>query len=305
MPPRSRSRPDSEIESYMKTKTTATPDRNRATRRARASRRNSATKVALRRIKPEHSAAAVTDHLPTQWPALGGYVQSPLPSNAFTDPAYSANFEPGFTAYVYAAGCGENFRNPARAGGLLGLARALRLPIFKISATCGDLRDRLDEVSADRYGSETNGPDGPVCQLGFDAYASQVLRPDRRPLDGSPVGIQTRCLEVRLPASLSLRAFEKALHEAMARSSLNRWLDTPDGRDHCDMLGLKAADQKRFTTYAFGAGTRRSEAQEIYIARPKGRDAGRLVGIVERIVYDAVMPGGRGSRYGWRCRGQR
>lgn len=289
----------------MKTKTTATPDRNRATKRARASRDKNTTKVALRRIKPKHSAAAVTEHLPTQWPALGGNGQSPLPSDAFTDPAFTGNFEPGFTAYVYAAGCGENFRNPARAGGLLGLARALRLPIYKISATCGDLRDRLDEVSADRYASETDGPDGPVCQLGFDAYAAQVLRPDRRPLYGSPVGIQTRCLEVRLPASLSLRAFEKALHEAMARSSLNGWLDTPDGRRHCDMLGLKAADQKRYTTYAFGAGQRRSAAEEIYIARPKGRDAGRLVGIVERIIYDVVMLGRRSGRHGWRCRSQR
>lgn len=289
----------------MKTKTTATPDRNRATRRARASRDKNTTKVVLRRIKPKQSAAAVTEHLPTQWPALGGYGQTPLPSSAFTDPVFTANFELGFTAYVYAAGCGQNFANPAHAGGLLGLARDLRLPIFKISATCGDLRDRLDEVNADRYGSESNGPDGPVCQFGFDAYTAQILLPDRRPLDQSPVSIQTRCLEVQLPASLSLRAFEKALHEAMARSSLNRWLDTPDGRDHCDMLGLKAADQKRYTTYAFGAGQRRSAAEELYIARPKGRDAGRLVGIVERIIYDAVMPGGRGSRYGWRCRSQR
>jgi len=289
----------------MTTKTTATPDLNRSTKRASASRRKHTPKVALRRIKPKHSAAAVTDHLPTQWPALGGHGQSPLPTNAFSNAAFTANFVPGFTAYVYAAGCGENIHNPARASGLLGVARALRLPIYKISATCGDLRDRLDEVSADRYGSETNGPDGPVCQLGFDAYAAQILRPDRRPLDGSPVGIQTRCLEVQLPASLSLRAFEKALHDAMARSSLNRWLDTPDGQRHCGMLGLDAAAQKRYTTYAFGAGQRRSEAQEIYIARPKGRDAGRLVGIVERIIYDAVMPGRRGSRHGWRCRSQR
>ncbi|AMJ59586.1 hypothetical protein AXW83_04050 [Bosea sp. PAMC 26642] len=286
-----------------KTKTT-TPLVSHPTKRSRASRSSCITSPALRRIKPEHSAAAVTEYLPTQWPALGGNGPA-LPAGAFTDASFTSRFKPGFTAYVYAAGCGENFRNPTQAGGLLGVARKLKLPIYKISATSGDLRDRLDEVSADRYASETNGPDGPVCQLGFDAYTAQILRPDRRPLDGSPVVLQTRCLEVRLPSTLSLRAFEKALHAAMSRSSLNRWLDTPAGRSHCEQLDLVASDQKRYTTYAFGAGQRRSEAQEIYIARPKGRDASRLVGIVERIVHDAVMPGWDRGHYGWRCRSQR
>lgn len=289
----------------IKTKTSAASGVDRTTTRVRASRRNETTTPALRRIKPQHSAAAVTEYLPTQWPALGGDRQDPLPAGAFTAAGFTSRFEPGYKAYVYAAGCGQNFRNPAQAGGLLGVARDLKLPLYKISATLGDLRDRLDEVSTDRYACETNGPDGPVCQPGFDAYTAQVLRPDRHPLEGSPVVVQTRCLEVHLPASLSLRAFEKALHAAMSRSSLNRWLDSKDGRRHCDMLGLVAADQKRFTTYAFGAGHRRSEAQEIYIARPKGRDAGRLIAIVERIVHDAVMPGTRRMRHGWRCRSQR
>ncbi|MFA6965462.1 hypothetical protein [Bosea sp. (in: a-proteobacteria)] len=289
----------------IKTKTSAASGVNRQTRRARTSRRIGTRPRALRRIKPQHSAAAVTEYLPTQWPALGGDRQDPLPADAFTAAGFTSRFEPGFKAYVYAAGCGQNFRNPAQAGGLLGVARDLKLPLYKISATQGDLRDRLDEVNTDRYASETRGADGLVCQLGFDAYTAQVLRPDRRPLDGSPVVVQTRCLEVHLPASLSLRAFEKELHAAMSRSSLNRWLDSSDGRRHCAMLGLVAADQKRFTTYAFGAGHRRSEAQEIYIARPRGRDAGRLVGIVERIIYDAVMPGTRRTLHGWRCRSQR
>ncbi|SFC10945.1 hypothetical protein SAMN05428997_10498 [Bosea sp. CRIB-10] len=289
----------------IKTKTSAASRVDRPTKRARASRKIGTTAPGLRRIKPQHSAAAVTEYLPTPWPALGDDRQGPLPDDAFTAKAFTSRFEPGFKAYVYAAGCGQNFRNPAQAGGLLGVARDLKLPLYKISATQGDLRDRLDEVSTDRYASETNGADGPVCQVGFDAYTAQVLRPDRRPLDGSPVVVQTRCLEVHLPASLSLRVFEKELHAAMSRSSLNRWLDSPDGRRHCDMLGLVAADQKRFTTYAFGAGHRRSEAQEIYIARPRGRDAGRLIAIVERIVHDAVMPGERRMRHGWRCRSQR
>lgn len=124
------------------------------------------------------------------------------------------------------------------------------------------------------------------------------------PLPGSPVVVGNRCLTVRLPASLSVREFDKRLHQRMRNAALNPWLLGQSGRAHCSMLGIAPEEAARATAYGFGEIMRASDAQEFYVFRPKGFDADRLVRIAELIVHDHVLNRKRRVNASWKSRAQ-
>lgn len=242
------------------------------------------------RLLPAGSAGAVTEWYPTRWPRIGGKSVFRLQENAFINERFVMNYKPGKLVWVYAAGCGEDHRL-ATATGLLGLARRLRIAIHKVSVTAQvNIRDRLRELNADRYGSLTTSADGYLCSdLGFDNWMLQHILPPTAPLRGSPVALTERALAVRLPESMSVREFDKELHHRMRHAALNPWLDSDAGRAHCALIGIEPAELMRHTGYGFGEMKRVSAAQEFYFFRPRGDDADRLLRIVELIIHDHVL----------------
>lgn len=242
-----------------------------------------------RPIKPSHSAAAVDRWVPTQWPRIGGGDIARLSKNAFSKASFAKTYEPGHRVNVYVGACGESYSMPGVQTGLLGVARELLVPIFKIASTeCADPRDRIDALNADRYASFRQPKSGDVNDLGFDRWSLQQIRPTRQPMPGAPIELQPRAISIVLPPDLSSRMFEKRLHAAMLNANLNAWLLSPAGRAHCALLGLAPRDLQRFTVYRFGATARISPADELYLFRPRGEDADRLLGIVEQILFEHV-----------------
>lgn len=241
-------------------------------------------------LLPPGSAGAVTQWWSVRWPRIGGIALLPLAADAFAEPQFRSAYEPGTLVFIYAGGCGEDHRNPIVATGLLGVARRLFAAIHKVSVTSQvQIRSRLRELNADRYGSMTMTPQGDLCSdLGFDNWIAQHILPSGKPLADSPVKVGERCLEVRLPAGLSCEEFEERLHQRMRNAALNDWLDTPEGRDHCREIGRQPCEFKRLTGYGFGRGKRFSEAKEFYFFRPKSDDADRLLRIAEVIIHDYV-----------------
>lgn len=257
------------------------------------------------RLLPEGSAGAVTEWYPTRWPRIGGKAIITLPEDAFVEAGFLAAYKPGKLVFVYCAGCGEDNRMPV-ATGLLGLARRLRMAVHKVSVTAQvNLRDRLRELNADRYGALTTSADGFVCSdLGYDNWMLQHLLPGLAPLAGSPVGLTERCLMIRLPHDLSVREFDKRLHHHMRNAALNPWLQSKAGQAHCALLGIEPRELMRATAYGFGDVKRASQAQEFYFFRPKGRDADRLLRILEFIVHDHVVAPRRQQTVAWKSRAQ-
>lgn len=258
------------------------------------------------RLLPPGSAGAVTEWFPTRWPRVGGNALLPLADDAFTTNQFVSGYQPGRLVFIYVAGCGEDHTMPTVATGLLGLACRLRMPIHKVSVTAQvNLRDRLRELNADRYGALTTSADGYSCSdLGFDNWMAQHILPNNKPLTESLVTLSERCLAVRLPHDLSIREFDKRMHQRMRNAALNPWLHSPAGRAHCNLVGIAPREAARATSYGFGALMRASEAQELYVFRPKGFDADRLIRIAERVIHDHVVAPTRQGIAGWKSRAQ-
>ncbi|SFD30512.1 hypothetical protein SAMN05428997_1244 [Bosea sp. CRIB-10] len=257
------------------------------------------------RLLPEGSAGAVTEWYPTRWPRVGGKAVLKLPDDAFVTERFLTAYRPGKLVFGYCAGCGEDNRMPV-ATGLLGLARRLRMGVHKVSVTAQvNLRDRMRELNADRYGALTTSVDGHLCSdLGYDNWMLQHILPPSGPLPGSPVTLAERSLAIRLPHDLSVREFDKRLHSRMRNAALNPWLASQAGQAHCALLGVNPAELMRATGYGFGEVKRASVAQEFYFFRPKSRDAERLLRIVELIIYDHVVNPRRRVAASWKSRGQ-
>jgi hypothetical protein len=264
-----------------------------------------ATPRPLRRIQPIGSAAAVTCYVKTQWPRIGGPRIRPLPDTAFTDAAFIERYEPGIWTYPYLACCGAEFDRPELASGLKSVAEGLHMPVYKLSATeLADPRRRLEALNRMRYASHVLKPEGYEREPGFQDWTFQQFLPRRTPLPGSPVSLDGHLFALRRPHDLSKRVFEKLLHHRMRNASLNSFLLTPAGREHCAMLGLVPEEQQRWTIYRFGRTPRIDKAEELYIFRPDGEDSDRLLIILERLIHDWVM--GRIARppSNWRDRSQ-
>ncbi|TAJ33796.1 hypothetical protein [Bosea sp. (in: a-proteobacteria)] len=244
----------------------------------------------LRRIQPVGSAASVTCYVKTQWPRIGWPYIRPLPDTAFTDPAFTERYRPGVWTYPYVACCGVDFERPDESSGLKSVADGLHMPIYKIASTeSADPRRRLKYLNRMRYASHVLTPQGYRQEPGFKDWEFQQFLPDRDPLPGSPITLDGHLFALRRPHDLSKGAFEKLLHHRIRNASLNSFLLTPAGREHCDLLGLVPEQQQRWTKYKFGGTPRIDKAEELYIFRPDGEDSDRMLIILERLVFDWVM----------------
>lgn len=258
-------------------------------------------------ILPDGSGGAVTRWWDVRWPRIGGDRLLALAENAFTDAPFTEGYEAGQLVFIYAAGCGQDHRNPAVANGLLGVAKRLYAALHKVSVTGqAHIRSRLRELNHHRYGCQTMSVDGyPCSDRGFDNWIAQLILPHGKPLENSPVRVGGSCLEVRLPLHMSTEEFEERLHKTMRNAALNDWLNTAEGQAHCRQIGRHPHEFRRLTGYGFGHDRRVSTAKEFYFFRPKSRDADRLVRIAEVIIHDWVVNSAARTNFvSFKCQGQ-
>ncbi len=175
------------------------------------------------------------------------------------------------TVRIYIAGC----------EGLKTLSREFSLPLYKIGTTQGDLLQRLAELDADQYAANYRHGKKMITEPGFNRWSLTTLDFDLPKALNSPIWIEPRALRVRLPRSTSPDAFERLVREALSEISLATWLETADGQRHFAELGIDLERAHRYTPYAYGAKSRVSRAEEIYIFRRA--DMPRLCKIVESI----------------------
>lgn len=255
--------------------------------------------ASARRIRDEGSQAAVTHYVDTRWPPIGGEDLEPLPESAFVNPEFADAYQPGQLAYVYVAGSGETLAATAHPTGLHGLGQRFALPIFKISATSSDNpMDRIEDINIERYAGVYEAEGGLASDPGYDKWRLVLIHPSRKSLQGAPIEARPRVLRVRLPQGLSVIAFEKELHQRLRSAELRNWIASRAGRKHCAALGRDPREAMRLTCYNGGEHDRVSRADEIYIFKPR-RDGGRLLSIVEHIVYDFVVRDAANDRPNW------
>jgi hypothetical protein len=175
------------------------------------------------------------------------------------------------TVRIYVAGC----------DGLKALAREFSLPLFKISTTRSDLLQRLAVLGADQYAANYRHGRKMITEPGFNRWSLTTLDFDLPKSLNSPIWIEPRALRVRLPRSLSADDFERLVRDALAGISLATWLETADGQRHFAELGIDLARAQRYTPYAYGAKSRVSPAEEIYIFRRA--DMPQLCKIIESV----------------------
>ncbi len=261
----------------------------------------------LRRLQPIGSAAAVTQFVKTRWPRVGGRSLRALPEDAFLETAFTTNYDPGFLTSVYLGACNTAFGDRAGTTGLIGVARRLNLPLYKVSVTqAADPRIRLQQLNRDRYASTVVGGDGAyVEEEGFQQWTFQQFQPERTPLPGSPIIDQGRFFTFRRPADMEKDAFDKLLHVRLKAASFNAFMQSRAGEAHCAALGRKAKHEVRYTRYRFADTPRIDPAQELYIFRPVGEDSDRLLTIIETLIYDWVTGQIARQPAWWRDPGQR
>lgn len=223
-------------------------------------------------LVPERSKRERTVLAP---PTLDLWCRPPHPHSVWLEPAVLQTAY-GATLYLYVGGC----------RGLLGLARQLGGSMFKVGVTLSALPDaRMDSLTKSRYGSRFRYED---CwsseQKGFDNWKEEAISLDVAPSPASPVSILPTALLVRLPLSLSPKAFDDALNERLKGVSLDRWVRKDAVRHELASHGIHPNLGIRGKHVAKGMV---EEVSEIFFFRKKA-DFAALVAIAEDIVLTAV-----------------
>lgn len=182
------------------------------------------------------------------------------------------------TTRVYVAGC----------QGLRSLSNALQLPLFKIGSSGTDILNRLAQLNADRYAAGYREDGKLVVDPGFDGWKFMTMDFSLPRSIDSPVRIEPRALQVRLPASMTRRQFEARLRQELAPISLAHWLKTEGSHIYLATRGVNQSRVERYTACDLGDSVRLSPADEIYIFRHRVEMA-RLCRLCELIVQDAAQ----------------
>lgn len=199
---------------------------------------------------------------------------------AFDTDAFRVAYRPGATIYCYCLG----------ATALQSLAGRLRLPLFKWGWAAHPVQ-RRDQLRGDRYGAVVRrGKAFEIDPQGWDDWELQ-LTSDLGPISpGAPILALHRCFSLRLPDSLTPRAFERTFNAIVSNCSLNCFAASAVGRRHFAALSIEPSSAPRYTRYLLDHDTQRlSPATEILISRPREGDWARMRVIAERIILGHLL----------------
>ena len=218
----------------------------------------------------------------TPWPYLSRRAAARTLSSFFDTDAFRRLYRPGEEVTAYVAGC----------DGLLSMAEELGGPVilgsgkpavFKTGLTRIDLQHRLAAMGRDRYGSCYRSEGALACALGHDRWSAQMIDVATAVSPNSPVRPEVRGIRFRLPVTLPFDDFDRQFSAALAPATVESFVGSPMGQEHCRRAGVDPEAFRRMTCYGFVASTRLSVARELMFFRPR-IDGSALVAIIEAIV---------------------
>ena len=209
-----------------------------------------------------------------EWPKIGADLDLPR-GETFDWAAHSGAFADRATTSVYVA----------IADGLCDLGKASRLCLAKIgTSTRPDLKYRMAEANADRYGSLHHAEGHIVEAEGFTSWEAVRIQHPTGSDYPSPVESLSRSLMVSLPTGFDAKGFDDALTAALDHCRVDKWIETPDGQHYCARHEVDARTLHRLTAHINADETiRLKKAREIYIFRKK-EDIDLLVRLIEGLI---------------------
>lgn len=129
--------------------------------------------------------------------------------------------KPGRRVHVYLAGSRGCASLAETYGPQIMAALGIDRPpyIVKCGTTVLDLADRLRQIGRDGYGAAVRMADGIAVEPGFSSWIAHAISTAREPRDPA-VRLMPRAIAVDLPAGLTRRGFDAALHRALEGRSL-------------------------------------------------------------------------------------
>lgn len=223
----------------------------------------------------DDDARARREHLPTDFPRIGGRDMKQTHTAAFTSPRWRDAFRPGERREIFVGYC----------IGQKSLSFKLRRSCYHVGVDGpGQAWRRIQAMKGRRYGAGSYVGDRYVeddrnwSEWFLGRMSDEVLTSP-----ASPVTVTERGMVVRLPDTLDPALFDSLVVDEILKGSLARWLRTTEGRGHCAMLGVDPAIGHRFTSPPPGAGSDPEPVEDIVMCAQCNAQA-RLIHIAEQIV---------------------
>lgn len=235
-------------------------------------------------FQPEPAAAASgprgTDPLPMiDPPSLSRIGLSPVGDEIWLKPDVRDAINGPVDVQIYVAGC----------KGLAELHTILGGPVWKIGVTEAPSPEaRLRDLGMREYGSLHRQGQQWVAGSGFGTWTTVKPQLDTFPVLASPVVILPTSIGVRLPESLSAKAFDEALTLRLREVAIDRWARLPGVSVQLKRNGAGADVAIRATAVRNGDTRVAREVAEFYFFRKKHEFA-CLVAAAEAIVLEAVL----------------
>ena len=156
------------------------------------------------------------------------------------------------------------------------LLKTLGITAYKVGVSgCRDVGQRVLDLRRKKYAGVAKysaGPDTPGVELDLSHEWFLVLIRESD-LNNIPlpdgIYLVDGCLRVRIPTRISVDIFEKAVADLLADRELNRFFDSPDGRQRLTAAGHDP-NLQLWSRYALmGPELRESKAKEIVLIRAR------------------------------------
>jgi hypothetical protein len=212
--------------------------------------------------------------VPTVWPRALDRNVTPTASTLFDGANFLDVYRPGAAIEIYAG------------AGAQRIGRTLLVPNYKIgTANLGQLVERFKQHKKEKYASCWHQNGAYVQDRDFHDWFPSYITTTLCLSKNSPVRTTARSIVVALPETMSPLDFEMALRAKLDHCAVHKWLMTIEGVTHCRALNLDPAIGQRSTAYEWGASTRLTPADELYMLRPNA-DGDALLVIAEQIVLE-------------------
>ncbi len=215
------------------------------------------------------------EHLPTDFPRIGGRDMGQTHTAAFASPWWRDVFHPGEGRELFVGYC----------IGQKDLSFKMRRPCYHVGVDDpGQAWHRIRVMKRRRYGAGCY-VDGRYAEddRGWSEWFLGRMSDKTQPSLGSPITVTERGVLVRLPDTLDPILFDGLMAEQILKGSLARWLRTAEGQGHCAMLHVDPAIGWRFTSPPVGTGGDPEPVEDIVMCG-QWTAQGRMIHVAEQIL---------------------
>ena len=223
----------------------------------------------------DNDGRARREHLPTDFPRIGGRHVKQAHTAAFTSPWWRDAFRPGEGRELFIGFC----------MGQSSLGTELHRPCYHVGVDDpGRAWHRIRAMQRRRYGAGSYvGCRYVEDDRAWSDWGLGRMSKELRPSPASPVTGADRGVLVVLPDTLDPALFDGLMVEEIMKGSLARWLRTAEGQGHCAMLRIDPAIGWRFTSPPVGTGGDPEPVEDIVMCAQPIAQA-RMIHAAERIV---------------------